>query len=253
MFFIFSKLLNFSIAPLSWIIALLFWSILTKNIKRKKILAILSISLLLFFSNAFLFNEVMGKWELQTKKYSELKTYDAGIVLGGMLAYDGEYDRIMFMRGTDRILQAIELYKKGYIKKILYTGGSGSIMRPEFKEAIYAQRFLRTLGIPEEDILIESESNNTRENAIFTKLLVQKKIPNGKYLLITSAFHMRRAIGCFTKAGLNVDYYSTDRYSGIHAYIFDNMFIPNVGTLQQWTMLLHEMIGYAVYRISGYA
>ncbi len=253
MFFILSKLLNFLIAPLSWIIALLVWSLLTKSLKRKRILVISVCSMLYLFSNAFLFNEVMGKWELQTKKYSQLKTYDVGIVLGGMLAYDGEFDRLMFMRGTDRIMQAIELYKRGYIKKILYSGGSGSILRPDFKEAIYARRYLLTLGIPDSAIIIETESNNTRENALFSKAVLQKQCPQGKFLLITSAFHMRRAMGCFNKVGVTTDYYSTDRYSGLRAFVFDNLLIPNVGTLLQWHMLLHEMTGFVVYKISGYA
>lgn len=253
MFFILSKLLSFLIAPLTWVVALLVWAYFCKDEKRRKKIILSSLVLLYLFSNAFLFNEVMGAWELQTKKYDELKTYDVGIVLGGMMAYDGEFDRIMFLRGTDRIMQAIELYKKGYIKKILFSGGSGSIIRQDMKEGIYAKRYLLTLGIPEEDILIESESNNTRENALFSKKLLNEKSPGGNYLLITSAFHMRRAIGCFKQVGLSPDYYSTDRYSGVRAWVFDNLFIPNVSSMQQWQMLIHEMIGFLVYKISGFA
>ena len=59
------------------------------------------------------------------------------------------------------------------IKKIVFTGGSGSILHQDMKEGKYAEQFLLNLGIPSADILIESESNNTRENAVFTqKLLV---------------------------------------------------------------------------------
>ncbi len=253
MFFILSKLLSFLIAPIIWIVALIIWALFTKNNQRKKKLLIVAAALILIFSNAFLFNEVMGAWELQTKKYEDLKEYDVGIVLGGMMAYDGEFDRIMFMRGTDRLMQAIELYKKGYIKKILFSGGSGSIIRQDMKEGIYAKRYLLTLGIPETDILIESESNNTRENALFSKEILEKQ-PGGKsYLLITSAFHMRRALGCFHQVGLDPDYYSTDRYSGMRAWVFDNLFIPNISSLQQWHMLIHEVIGFLVYKIAGYA
>ena len=252
MFFILSKLLSFVIAPLTWVFVLLLWAFLTKVDKRKKKLLLIAVSLLYVFSNAFLFNEAMGAWELQTKKYEELKTYDAGIVLGGMLAYDGEFDRLMFLRGTDRLMQAIELYKKGYIKKILFTGGSGSVLHQDMKEGVFAHRFLLTIGIPEHDIIIESESNNTRENAIFSKIILDKQLPAGKFLLITSAFHMRRAIGCFSKAGVQTDYYSTDRYSGMRSFEIDNLLIPNAASMMHWQMLIHEMIGFVVYKISGY-
>ena len=108
-------------------------------------------------------------------------------------------------------------------------------------------------GIPEKDIIIESESNNTRENAIFSKIILDKQLPAGKFLLITSAFHMRRAIGCFSKAGVQTDYYSTDRYSGMRSFEIDNLLIPNAASMMHWQMLIHEMIGFVVYKISGYA
>ena len=74
------------------------------------------------------------------------------------------------------------------------------------KEGKYAEQFLLNLGIPAADILIESESNNTRENAVFTQKLLTQKMPAAKCLLITSAFHMRRSIGCFNKVGMQFDY-----------------------------------------------
>ena len=214
---------------------------------------ILSISLLYIFSNAFLQNEVMRLWELKPRKYQELKVYDAGIVLGGMLWYDKEFDRLQFTRSTDRAVQAIELYKRGIIKKIFFTGGSGSILHPDMKEGIFAKRFLITMGIPEQDILIENESNNTRENALFTKRIIDKEIPDGKFLLITSAFHMRRSLGCFEQVGMKPDYYTSDRYSGPRKFEFDYLFMPNSQAFEEWKMLLHEIVGYVVYKISGYA
>ena len=252
MFFIFSKLLAFIISPLIWVLLLLLWSLFSKNAQRKRKLLIASIAISYIFSNSFLFDTVMRQWETKAKHYSELKKYDVGIVLGGMLWYDGQYDRVQFNRSIDRLMQSIELYKRGYIKKILITSGSGSILHPDLREAIYAKRFLLTLEIPEEDILIESESNNTHENALFTKRLLDKEMPKASCLLITSAFHMRRSLGCFAKVGMKVDDYSTDRYSGPRKWEFDYLFIPNTFALQNWQMLIHEMIGYIVYKISGY-
>lgn len=253
MFFILSKVLSFIIAPLTWIFVLLLLALFAKNAKRKRTFLIFSIALFYIFSNAFLQNEIMRLWELKPHKYEDLKVYDAGIVLGGMLWYDKEFDRLQFTRSTDRAVQAIELYKRGIIKKIFFTGGSGSILHPDMKEGIFAKRFLITMGIPEEDILIENESNNTRENALFTKQIIDTAIPNGKFLLITSAFHMRRSLGCFEKAGLKVDYYSTDRYSGQRKIEFDYLLMPNSQAFEEWKMLIHEMVGFVVYKIMGFA
>lgn len=253
MFFIFSKLLSFAIAPLTWIFALLVWAIFTKQALKRRKLLISALLVLYFFSNSFLLNLVMRNWEIAPKKHNELSSYDAGIVLGGMLWYDKEFDRMQFTRSTDRVMQAVDLYKRGIIKKIVFTGGSGSILHQDMKEGKYAEQFLLNLGIPATDILIESESNNTRENAVFTQKLLAQKMPAAKCLLITSAFHMRRSIGCFNKVGMQFDYYSTDRYSGPYKLEFDYLLIPSSLAFEEWKMLIHELVGYVVYKISGYA
>ena len=254
MFFILSKVLAFIITPIVWIVGLLIFSLITKNPKRKKRTFITSIILLLFFSNSFILDNVMRLWEVPAIKESEMKEgYDVGIVLGGMLSYDSQLDRLQFSKGADRILQAIQLYKDGIIDKMLITSGSGSITYSDIKEAPLIKRFLTMLEIPEEDILIESESKNTRENALFSKPILDKEAPEGKYLLITSAFHMRRGVGCFNKVGIQVTPFSTDRYSGgQRRWALDFLLIPNVDAFQTWNVLIHEMTGYLVYKIAGY-
>jgi uncharacterized SAM-binding protein YcdF (DUF218 family) len=252
MFFILSKILAFLITPLIWIIALSFWSVFTKNEKRKKRLMVIALGLTLFFTNAFIFDETARAWELPATQYKDLKHYEYGVVLGGMSSYDPAMQRAQFFRGVDRLLQTVELYRKGFIKKIIFTGGSGSILHPEMKEGKYINRYLIYMGIPQEDFLMESESQNTRENATYTKTLLEEKNIKGNLLLITSAFHMRRSLGCFRKVGLTVDPYCTDRYSGPRKFEFDYMFIPNLSAMEDWNNLIHEMVGYVTYKIFGY-
>ena len=120
MLFIFSKLLSFLIAPLTWIFILLVWAILTKQALKRRKLLISALLVLYVFSNSFLLNLVMRNWEIAPKKHNELSSYDAGIVLGGMLWYDKEFDRMQFTRSTDRVMQAVDLYKRGIIKKIVF-------------------------------------------------------------------------------------------------------------------------------------
>jgi hypothetical protein len=192
-------------------------------------------------------------WEIPATRFEDLKTYDYGIVLGGMSVNDEDMNRVQFYRGVDRLIQTIDLYKRGVIKKIIFTGGSGRLLHPEMKEGEELKPYILKMGVKEEDLYVENESQNTRQNAVFTKELIDKEKLTGSYLLITSAFHMRRSLGCFKKVGIAVTPYSTDRYGGKNKWEFDYLFIPNVSSINDWTGIIHEMIGFMVYKISGYA
>jgi uncharacterized SAM-binding protein YcdF (DUF218 family) len=253
MFFILSKILAFAISPLTWIILLLLLALFTKDQRKKNKYLFTMLFILVFFSNSFILDEVMRKWEIKAITDSEVQNYDVGIVLGGMSSYDKHIDRITFYQGVDRLLQAVTLYNKGLIKKILISGGSGSILEPENREAIPLKRFLLSLHIPENAIIIESYSRNTHENARYTADVLQKIYPKGgKFLLITSGSHLRRAIKCFEKENLKVTPFSTDRYSGKRKFIFDHLFVPDLHTLHSWDILLHEWLCMLSYKVSGY-
>jgi len=253
MFFILSKLFVFVVTPLTWIIVLLLFAVFSKVETRKKRCLRWSLYLTLFFSNSFIFNNCARMWEIPATRFEDLKTYDYGIVLGGMSVNDEDMNRVQFYRGVDRLIQTIDLYKRGVIKKIIFTGGSGRLLHPEMKEGEELKPYILKMGVKEEDLYVENESQNTRQNAVFTKELIDKEKLTGSYLLITSAFHMRRSLGCFKKVGIAVTPYSTDRYGGKNKWEFDYLFIPNVSSINDWTGIIHEMIGFMVYKISGYA
>ena len=255
MFFFISKIFSFLFTPIFWIFALLAFALFSKHTSRKRKALIWGIAVFYFFSNAFILEEFNRVWEVRATAYKDLKTYDAGIVLGGMLFYDYEFNRIQFERGGDRLFQAIELYKTGYIKKIFFVGGSGSLQSPEMKEGFFVKRYLLTIGIPEKDIWIENESKNTRENAVNAKeFLTLNHAASGKFLLITSGYHMRRSLASFKVVGLDVSPYSVDRAaSPVRRFTPDHLLIPNVNTLMWWNALIHEWIGMAVYKVRGYA
>ncbi len=255
MFFFVSKILGFLFTPIIWVFSLLLFSGFSSNPKRKKRTFIWAIALFYFFSNSFVLEEVSRKWEIPATHYKDLKVYDAGIVLGGMLSYDADYDRIQFQRGSDRLWQAVDLYKRGFIKKIFFVGGSGSIEFADIKEGVHVKSYLLEIGIPAEDIWIENESRNTRENAFNAKEFLQKNdSAGGKFLLITSGSHMRRAMACFKAVGLDVVPYSVDRTaSDERRFTLDHLFIPSINTLMWWDAFIHEWIGIIVYKIQGYA
>ena len=249
MFFIISKLLSFCITPIIWVIVLLFLALFSKNKSRKKIFLIASFATLLLFSNSFILDRAMYVWEIPATPTEKLGKYDVGIVLGGMTDYNEQLKRVQFLRSSDRLFQAIALYKKGIIKKILISGGSGSILHPDILEAALLKKYLINIGLPDSVILMEDKSKNTYQNAVFSKPILQKSAPNGNYLLITSGFHMRRALACFKKQGIPVSPYSTDLYSGPMKWEFDYLFVPDATALNNWNVFLHEMIGCITYKI----
>jgi uncharacterized SAM-binding protein YcdF (DUF218 family) len=252
MFFLLSKLLAFLIMPLTWVFILLIWSWRAKDEIKKRKLRIAAVVTLLVFSNRFIFDRTMHAWEVSAIKEPAPKSYDAIIVLGGMSAYDYQFERIQFARGADRLWQAISLWKKGVAPKIVFTGGSGSLLHADHLESDRIKTYLHDIGIPDSVMIYENQSRNTHENATMTKPLLKKFAPGGKYLLITSGFHMRRSLGCFTKEGISVTPYSTDRYSGPLKFEFDYAFLPDAGTLTDWNVLFHEWFGCISYKFSGY-
>ena len=96
---------------------------------------------------------------------------------------------------TDIAARAAELYLQGYAPKILFTGGLGRNTEGLLPES-EAARFKRTAmacGVPEEDIILEDKSRNTRENIEFTRALLEElKLPHGHILGVHQAFMERR-------------------------------------------------------------
>ncbi|OPZ97569.1 MAG: hypothetical protein BWY70_01456 [Bacteroidetes bacterium ADurb.Bin408] len=151
-------------------------------------------------------------------------------------------------------MQAVYLYRENRIKKILISGGSGSLIFRDMREAVFLNDFLvNTLKIPQEDILTDTVSDNTYQNAVESARIIKEHFTNPKVMLITSAFHMRRSKMCFKKQGLNVIMYSTDLTTGPRRYQFEHLFMPSMQSLVQWNKFFHEIIGIVMYKIMGYA
>ncbi|MBT3611852.1 MAG: YdcF family protein [Flavobacteriales bacterium] len=247
MFFIISKIFTFLSQPIIWIFILLIIALLYKS-KRRKIL-IISISLFYFFTNEFLTDQAARAWEASPKSISSLThNYKYGIVLGGYSFYNKAIQHIDFNNNGDRLISAIELYKLGKIDKIIISGGNGKLINNGMKESEWSKSFLINMGIETKDILLENSSRNTMENAQNTAILIKSDISQ-KLLLITSANHMKRAKFCFNKNNFNIDCYPTDCTNSEITLSIDYLFIPNIDALEKWQDLIHEWIGYIVYKI----
>lgn len=136
----------------------------------------------------------------------------------------------------------------------MFSGGSGSLTYPDHKEGIYVKKYLQNIHIPDSSVIIESESKNTYENAVFSKKMLDSLKFKGSVLLVTSAFHMPRALACFKKAGFtNITPYITNRMSGPRKFAIDHCFIPSAEPLTILHVLIHEWAGCVIYKIKGYS
>ena len=248
MFFILSKILAFITVPFFWILLLFVFALFgRKKYKRRKHF-IRGIILLIFFTNSFIYKAVSEIWILDKQELA--KNYDYGILLGGMIDINSDNDNIIFNTNGDRLLNTIYLYKTKTIKKIIISGASGSLYS-DMSEANILKLYLQKIGISEDDILTESKSKNTYENAIFSADLIKLRDNNkAKCIIITSDYHIRRSLACFRKAGLDSDYFiieKQNKFSNIENYI-----IPQASVLWKWQALMHEFIGYGIYWFQGY-
>jgi uncharacterized SAM-binding protein YcdF (DUF218 family) len=255
MFFYLSQFLSFLAMPLTIISILIVIGALYVRKKWGKISLWTGILLLWFFSNQFIANQAMLAWEHDFKAFDKIKTYEIGIVLTGVTNLSKTaYDRTFFQKGADRITHALQLYRMGKIKKILITGGQGLNPTNTNTEAKLLKDFLLMTGVPETDVMIEELAKNTRENALFTKEFLEKNgvDTNQEFLLITSAFHMTRAKGCFDKVGLKTETFPTDYYSHDTKYDLPAFIYPEPASIEHWHKLVKEWIGILVYKMVGY-
>lgn len=252
MFFFLSKVLFFLLMPLTWILAFLVLALLLKNPKRSRICLGLSLALLLIFSNSLLLNEAWLLWEKEPVPVKQIGTYDAGIILTGFTNLEkSPHDRVYTNKGADRYLHTLMLYKKGHIRKIIVSGGLGLLRKTHHSEAAEVRTLLLLAGVPQTDILLEDKSHNTYENAQFTRRLLRRHPEIKSVLLVTSAFHMRRASACFNKAGIGHTIFPADFYSSDRLAKFEFL-IPSEEALSQWSRLVREVGGYLVYKVLGY-
>lgn len=254
MFFIISKIFSFLTHPFSWVVLAFIIAWFSKRPFLSKWSFRTGFLSLLFFSNTVIFLEFARLWETGGTKIEELGHYDCAVVLGGMAEWDNSHERLSIRRGGDRIWQAINLYHLGKVDKILISGANGFILSDGLDEANQFKEVLIENGIPETDILVETKSKNTYENAIETKKVLANYPEIESVLLVTSALHMRRSRAIFEKAGYeNFDCFTTDHFTGkTRGYKFDQYIVPNVSTMSNWNSLIHEWMGYTGYWMAGY-
>jgi len=194
-------------------------------------------------------NLMLSPLESRFPKWDPAKGAPDGIiVLGGPVDSDLSvlYGMPVTVAGADRIIQAAALARRYPNARILFTGGSANLIATEAKEADVGAEILVSLGVAKERLILERQSRNTYENAVFSKAMIAPK-PGERWLLVTSAYHMPRSVGLFRKAGFPVEPYPVDWRVG---RVLDIDGISLLG-LRRADIAVREWVGLAAYRLRG--
>jgi uncharacterized SAM-binding protein YcdF (DUF218 family) len=176
---------------------------------------------------------------------------DGIVVLGGAIIPDVSAARgeVALNEAAERVTAAIALARRYPAARIIYSGGSAALISREGSEAASAVRLFDSLGIPQARIIAEGQSRNTVENAVFSMLLAMPQ-PGERWLLVTSGYHMPRAMGVFRRAGFPVEAYPVDwRTRGPQDMA--RPFASLGSGLQRSDTAAREWVGLLVYWLTG--
>lgn len=175
---------------------------------------------------------------------------DGIIVLGGTIdeRLSAYRDRPSLVDAAERLTEPIALKRKYPNARLVFAGGSAALRGSPYPEADAVQRFWREVGLDQNDVLYERHSRNTYENAVFARELLHPK-SGERWLLVTSAMHMPRAVGVFREAGFDVIPYPVDyRTSGAAGLEFPRSPTKAMGVVE---FAAHEWAGLVAYWLAG--
>ena len=176
---------------------------------------------------------------------------DGIVVLGGAITPDvsASRDAVALNEAAERITVAAELARRYPNARILFSGGTSALVAAEAVEAPFAVRQWEALGVDRDRITAEEQSRNTIENAVFSRLIANPKLGE-RWLLVTSAYHLPRAMAAFAAAGFAVEPYPVDWRTGgpIDAL---RPFASLGDGLRRTDTAVREWVGLVVYRLTG--
>ena len=255
MFFFLSKTLGFFAVPSNLLMGLALLGVIlmgTRLARCGRRITVTAVLLLAVAGLSPLGNALMLPLEQRFPPWTAGPGEPAGIVvLGGAIgpALSAARGTPALNESAERMTAIAELARRFPQARIVFTGGSGALTGDQPDEARFALPLLESFGIPASRIALESASRDTWENATMTKALASPR-PGERWLLVTSAYHMSRAVGCFRRAGFSVEPYPVDwRTSGVGDLVrpFDVL----SGGLGRTDVAMREWIGLLAYWITG--
>ncbi len=196
------------------------------------------------------------EYPFQRIDYSLIDSADGIVVLSGGRHLPPGDSKIIEWSDPDRFISGINLFKANKSNKLIFTGGSSpynSSLPPEGN--IYIEEAV-SLGIPRKNLYTTKPVFNTLQEAKAVKELInQEKIPNqNRVILVTSAFHMKRAKRLFEREGIIVQPYPVDFRTSKNLSLFKSLnnpilWLPNANNLNESSKAIREIIGRTIYRI----
>ena len=264
LFFVFSKIVQFCIEPLNWVMVFVVLSLLFLGLRKPhlcKRFLLLALADLLLVGWLPTSEGLLRALEDATPKvkFAQKSEADFGgiIILGGAIE-GGEIslDRgeVSIYSSAERVTKAFELIRQYPQLPFIFSGFSGRLSPKGMSEADAFKRLIMEQGLPDKNAHYENQSRNTYENVSLMKPMISELGVKGEndvpkpWLLITSASHMYRSLKIFQKQGIEVIPVPVDYQTGnsLHWGSFGL-----VDGAQQWNNFLHELIGLLAYWITG--
>jgi uncharacterized SAM-binding protein YcdF (DUF218 family) len=256
MFFYASKILGFVATPSNFLIgcvvlgAVLLW---TRFARSGRWFVAAAGVLLLLFGITPLSKLLILPLDQRFPPWDSAGAPPAGIVVLGGGVVPAFLDRgvhSLLNESAERVTAAVDLARRYPDAKIVLSGGNASILPgARHTEGEATAALLDVLGVPRTRLIIEDRSRSTAENATFTKAVAEVK-PGERWLLVTSANHMPRAIGTFRKAGFSVEAFPVDmKTTGPDDLV--RPFRKMSSGLKLTDTAVHEWIGLVGYWLAG--
>lgn len=227
--------------------------LLAKRVRAGTMLVLASVVFTGVFGFSPIANYLMSPLEERFPQFHD----DGGPLAGIILLGGAEEPEIGLARGQPAFSEAAEraiafgaLARRYPQAQLAFVGGSGRLF-PDGSalEARMMRMTMPDLGIAPERVVFEENSRNTAENAAFARALLKPE-PGERWLLVTSALHMPRAMGCFRKAGFDVVAFPVD-FRTIGPDQLDEGFSRFWMGLARTDAAVREWVGLVVYYLSG--
>ncbi|MBI9047980.1 MAG: YdcF family protein [Anaerolineaceae bacterium] len=263
MFVFLSKVLPLFVYPVGLLTILIsLVLIFGKRENFRRFVLIVALLLLLVSGNKWLATSVAHSLEWRYLPFEEVPEAEAIVVLGGAtLAQDYPRSNVELNGAADRVLHTADLYLAGKAPLIISSGGS--IDWQQIGDSTPAKEMADLLvrfGVPQEAIVLQTQSYNTHEDAVYSAELLNE-MGIKRIILVTSALHMPRSVALFVHEGFEVipaptDYRVTQSdWEALWQVKFPNTLInmiPSESNISDLTTALKEYIGIMVYRLRGW-
>ena len=255
MFFLVAKILGFFALPSNLLISLGLTGLVlmvTRFARAGRRLAVAALLLLAIAGLSPLGNALILPLEDRFPPWDASRGAPTGIIsLGG--AFDTVVSlargEVALNEAAERLTVMAELVRRYPEAHVVFSGGSGRLIYGGATEAELAARLFESFGIPKQRVILEGKSRDTDENARFTKELVLPK-PGERWLIVTSAHHMPRAVGSFRAAGFPVEAFPVD-YRTRGAIDLLRPFATLGDGLRRTDTAVREWVGLIAYRRTG--